>query len=147
MSEVKIFCKPSPFMVCKLKYNKYFITLMCNFNDYNNYIAITIYTAIISKTLCHIIHSISIDETDYQETFSLMISTNALRSQFAITTMENKIIIFDIKTFFYGDLNKEVYMYPPEGYDCKNKIFKLKRALDGLKQTLLCWNMRFASFL
>lgn len=71
----------------------------------------------------------------YQETFSPVISTNALRSLFALATMKNyKIVTFDIKiTFLYGELNEEVYIYSPETYDCKNKIFKLRRALYGLK--------------
>jgi len=36
-------------------------------------------------------------------------------------------------------------MYPPEGYNYKNKI--LKKAIYGLKQTPLRWNMRFMNFL
>lgn len=38
-------------------------------------------------------------------------------------------------------------MYPPEGYNCKNKIFKLNKALYGLKQAPLRWNIRFTDFL
>jgi len=86
---------------------------------------------------------------NYEETFSPVISTSALRSLFAIAAIKNyKIITFDIKTaFLYGNIEEDVYMYPPEGYNCKGKVFKLKKALYGLKQASLSWNIRFTDFL
>lgn len=85
----------------------------------------------------------------YQETFSPVISTSALRVLFAVGAIKNYVIvIFDIKTaFLYGEVEEDVYMYPPEGYDCKGKVFKLKKALYGLKQASLRWNIRFTNFL
>lgn len=83
---------------------------------------------------------------NYEETFSSVISTSALRSLFTIAAMKNyATITFDIKTaFFYGILDKDIlYMYPPDGYNCTNKVFKLKKALYGLKQAPLKWNMTF----
>jgi len=89
------------------------------------------------------------NEIDYQETYSPVIGQNALRSIFAIAAAkECEIIIFDVKTaFLYGELEDEVYMYPPEGYNYKRKILKLKKALYGLKQAPLRWNIRFTNFL
>lgn len=80
---------------------------------------------------------------DYKETFSPVISTNALRSLFAIAAMKNYMItMFDIKTaFLYGALDEDVYMYPPDGYNGKDRVFKLKKALYGLKQAPLAWNV------
>ncbi|KAL6438816.1 hypothetical protein ACFW04_003716 [Cataglyphis niger] len=63
-------------------------------------------------------------------------------------TKRYSIAAFNIKTaFLYGQLDEEIYIYPPDGYKVKNKYFKLKKALYGLKQVPLSWNMRFSSFL
>jgi len=72
---------------------------------------------------------------DYKETVSPVISSNALKSLFAIAAMkEFAIMTFDIKTaFLYGILDEDVYIYPPDGYNYKGKVFKLKKALYGLK--------------
>jgi len=89
------------------------------------------------------------NEIDYQETYSPVMSQNALRSIFAIAAAkECEIITFDVKTaFLYEELEDEVYMCPPKGYNYKRKILKLKKALYGLKQAPLRWNMRFTNFL
>jgi len=88
-------------------------------------------------------------EIDYQETYSPVIGHSALRSIFALATAKDyKMVIFDVKTaFLYGDLEDEIYMYQPEGYNYKNKILKLKKAIYGLKQAPLRWNIRFTNFL
>lgn len=77
-----------------------------------------------------------------------MINTSALRSLFALATMKKyKFVTFDIKTaFLYGNTEEEIYMHPPEGYNCKDKIFKLKKAWYDLKQAPLRWNIRFTNF-
>jgi len=89
------------------------------------------------------------NELDYQETYSPVIGQNALRSIFAIAAAkDNKIISFDVKTaFLYGELEEDVYMYPPKGYNYKRKILKLKKTLYGLKQASLRWNIKFTNFL
>lgn len=88
-------------------------------------------------------------DIDYIETYSPVISMTALRSLFAIAAQMNyKIVLFDIKTaFLYGELKDDIYVYPPEGYNEKEKLFKLKKALYGLKQAPLTWNKRFSDFL
>lgn len=48
------------------------------------------------------------------------------------------MITCDIKTvFLYGELDEDIYMQPPQGYDYEEKICKLKEALYGLKQAPL----------
>lgn len=86
---------------------------------------------------------------DYEETFSLVVNNVSLRILFALAVKKNySLITFDIKTaFLYGNLDEDVYMYPPEGYNYGNKICKLQRALYGLKQAPLKWNQRFSTFL
>lgn len=49
---------------------------------------------------------------------------------------------FDIKTdFLYGNLQEQVYMEQPEGYnDGLGLMCKLNRSFYGLKQTPRCWS-------
>lgn len=86
---------------------------------------------------------------DYFETFSPVISNNSLRTLLALAASnEYEITTFDIKTaFLYGELEEDVFMLPPEGYEYGNRVCKLKKALYGLKQAPLKWNQRFADFL
>lgn len=53
----------------------------------------------------------------------------------------------DVKNaFLHGDLEEEVYMEPPLGFDGKygpDKICRLKKTLYGLKQSLRAWFGRF----
>lgn len=86
---------------------------------------------------------------DFEETYSPVVSTTALRILFALTTIRNyKMVTFDIKTaFLYGNLNENIYMYLPEGYNHSNKICRLNKALYGLKQASFSWNQRFSNFL
>ena len=48
-----------------------------------------------------------------------------------------------ITAFLNGELKKDIYMKQPEGFTRKRKeynVWKLKRSLYGLKQSLRCWN-------
>jgi len=49
----------------------------------------------------------------------------------------------DIKTaFLYGNLEEEIYMEQPEGFRAKGhkaKVYRLKKAIYGLKQAALAW--------
>ena len=55
----------------------------------------------------------------------------------------------DIKTaFLHGDLDENIFMELPEGYDEKpTSVCKLQKALYGLKQAPLKWNQKLTNFL
>ena len=57
--------------------------------------------------------------------------------------------LFDVKTaFLYGELEEEVYLEQPEGFDDgSGRVCRLKRSLYGLKQAPRRWNKRFISFM
>lgn len=86
---------------------------------------------------------------DYEETFSPVVNSSSLRTLLAIATKRRDYIVkFDIKTaFLYGNLDEEIFMELPDGYNCNNKICRLNKALYGLKQAPLRWNQRFTTFL
>jgi hypothetical protein len=68
----------------------------------------------------------------------------------SVAAAENlKLLQFDIKTaFLYGELQEEIYMKQPEGYDDgSGRVCKLHRSLYGLKQAPRCWNKRFVNFI
>lgn len=74
---------------------------------------------------------------DYEKLYSPVVNSAALRILFALAAHYDwSFIKFDVKTaFLYEELEEEIFMYLPEGYEeTENKICKLKKALYGLKQ-------------
>lgn len=80
---------------------------------------------------------------DYQETFSPVIRHSTLRLLFALSVQYGMDVThLDITTaFLNGNLKENIFMYIPEGLIVKgsNKVFKLKKAIYGLKQSSLAW--------
>jgi hypothetical protein len=57
----------------------------------------------------------------------------------------------DVKTtFLHGDLEEEIYMQQPQGYEVKGKanlVCRLKKSLYGLKQAPRQWYLKFDRFM
>lgn len=87
---------------------------------------------------------------NYFETYSPVVKFTTLRAILALTASENlEVIQFDVKTaFLYGELEEEIYMKQPIGYnDGTGRVCKLLKSLYGLKQASRCWNKRFSTFI
>lgn len=87
---------------------------------------------------------------DYDETFSPTVRYDSIRLLLSIAAEQNlEIIQFDIKTaFLYGELNEQIFMFPPEGLECpSNMVCRLNKSLYGLKQAPRCWNTKFNTVL
>ena len=53
-------------------------------------------------------------------------------------------------TFLHGDLEKEIYMQQPQGYEVKgkeNSVCRLNKSLYGLKKAPRQWYLNFDRFL
>ena len=54
------------------------------------------------------------------------------------------------KTFLHGDLDEEIYMAQPQGFEVKGKeslVCRLKKSLYGLKQPSWQWYIKFDNFM
>ena len=87
---------------------------------------------------------------DYQETFSPVAKINTIQMLLSlVANLDWSLQQFDVKNaFLNGDLEEEVYMDLPPGFDSKSKngkICKLKKSLYGLKQSPRAWCDRFSN--
>ena len=85
---------------------------------------------------------------DYEETFSPVVRFASIRLLLAIVAhMDLELYQMDVKTaFLNGELNEEIYMDQPTGFEVKgqeHKVCKLNRSIYGLKQASRQWNKRF----
>ena len=82
---------------------------------------------------------------DYDETFCPVVRFESIRSILAMAAQKGLIVHqMDVTSaFLNGNLDEEVYMAQPEGFEVKGKehlVCRLKRSLYGLKQAPRCWN-------
>ena len=83
---------------------------------------------------------------DYQETFAPVVKINSIRVLLSLAAKYNwPLHQLDIKNaFLNGDLEEEVFMIPPPGFE---KVFDqhkvCKKSLYGLKQSPRAWFERF----
>jgi len=85
---------------------------------------------------------------DYQETFAPVAKLNTIRVLLSLASnLDWPLYQLDVKNaFLNGDLEEEVYMEIPPGFDTPattNKVCKLKKSLYGLKQSPRAWFDKF----
>src|SRR5215813_3783108 len=85
---------------------------------------------------------------DYFDTYSPVTRITSIRMLIAIAALFGlEIHQMDVKTaFLNGELDEEIYMEQPEGFNVpgqKNKVCKLVKSLYGLKQAPKKWHEKF----
>jgi hypothetical protein len=80
--------------------------------------------------------------SDYDEVFAPVARAATLRTLLSYAGKNNYIVKqFDVKTaFLNGNLQEEIYLRPPPGFETGNKVMRLKKSLYGLKQAAKVWN-------
>ncbi|RVW31842.1 Retrovirus-related Pol polyprotein from transposon TNT 1-94 [Vitis vinifera] len=82
------------------------------------------------------------------ETFAQVAKMNTVRILLSLATHYNQQLLqYDVKNaFLHGDLDEEIYMNIPPGFEGNmgNKVCKLKKTLYKLKQSPRAWFGRFA---
>jgi len=89
---------------------------------------------------------------DYEETYAPVARLEAIRLLLAFTScLDFKLFQMDVKSaFLNGLLNEEVYVSQPPKFEDINytgHVYKLKRALYGLKQPPRAWYEHLSNFL
>ncbi|CAL5356856.1 unnamed protein product [Camellia sinensis] len=89
---------------------------------------------------------------DYNEVFSPVMKHTFIRILLALVAQfDLELAQLDVKTtFLHGDLEKEIYMSQPDGFEVvgkENWACKLNKSLYGLKQSPRQWYKRFDRFM
>ena len=84
-------------------------------------------------------------EIDYDETFSPVERFESIRTVVALSVQRGLKLhqIHVTSAFLNGELEDEVYMKQPEGFEVEGNedlVYKLNKSLYGLKQSSRCWN-------
>ncbi|GJU71524.1 retrovirus-related pol polyprotein from transposon TNT 1-94 [Tanacetum coccineum] len=92
------------------------------------------------------------ESIDYDETYAPVARLESIRILLAIACANDfKLYHLDIKSaFLNGFINEEVYVAQPSGFidfERPNYVYKLKKALFGLKQSPKAWYDRLKAFL
>ena len=80
--------------------------------------------------------------TDYDEVFAPVIRSSTFRLLLAVSAKRKYVVKqFDIKSaFLNGELQEEIYLKQPPGFQVNNQVYRLKKSLYGLKQAARVWN-------
>ncbi|GJT23082.1 retrovirus-related pol polyprotein from transposon TNT 1-94 [Tanacetum coccineum] len=93
------------------------------------------------------------DWVDYNEIFSLVVKMTTIKLVMSIVASEDlHLEQLDVKTaFLHGDLDEDIYMTQPEGFNLvgkeENLMCKLNKSLYRLKQAPRQWYLKFESFM
>jgi hypothetical protein len=76
-------------------------------------------------------------ERDYGEVYAPVSKHATMRGILAhVAGMDLELIQLDVKTaFLNGELEEEIYMKPPPGYENNGKVWRLRKALYGGKRS------------
>jgi hypothetical protein len=93
-----------------------------------------------------------IEGINFEETYALVARMEAIYLLLAYACSKNvKVYQMDVKsTFLNGELEEEVYIEQPEGFQLSENtdyVCKLKKALYGLKQAPRAWYSRLDKYL
>jgi hypothetical protein len=85
---------------------------------------------------------------DFDEIFYPVVKMTSIRTILNLVVVENFHIeqLYVKKTFLHGDLEEEIYMQQPQGYEVKGKenlVCRLKKSLYGLKKAPRQWYLKF----
>ncbi|KAE8670806.1 hypothetical protein F3Y22_tig00112079pilonHSYRG00011 [Hibiscus syriacus] len=85
---------------------------------------------------------------DYFDTYSPVTKISTIRALFALASIHKlQVHQMDVKTaFLNGDLDEEIYMEQPLGFEApgmEGKVYRLKKSLYGLKQAPKQWYEKF----
>lgn len=83
----------------------------------------------------------------YGDTFAPVAKINTVRILVSLAANQNwPLRQYDVKNaFLNGYLEEEVFMEPPLGINCGDKVCRLKKASYSLKQSPRAWFGRFSS--
>lgn len=87
---------------------------------------------------------------DFKQTYAPVASLTTIRIFFTLVNQHDLVTsqIDVANAFLNGDLEEELYLLPPKGYNQnQNSVWKLNKSLYGLKQAPRNWNRKFHSFL
>ncbi|KAL2226886.1 UNVERIFIED_CONTAM: Retrovirus-related Pol polyprotein from transposon TNT 1-94 [Sesamum indicum] len=87
---------------------------------------------------------------DFIDVFTPIVKLTTIRLVLSMVAAENlELQQMDVKTvFLHGDLEEEIYMVQPEGYNRDDQqVCRLKKSLYGLKQALWQWYRKFDNFM
>jgi hypothetical protein len=93
-----------------------------------------------------------VEGIDFGETFALVARMESTRLILAYASSKHiKVYQMDVKyAFLNGDLEEEVYMEQPDGFqvqEVEQYVYRLKKALYGLKQAPRAWYSRLDNYL
>ena len=89
---------------------------------------------------------------DYDETFSPVVMFTTIQALITYATQRGMLIhqMDIVIAFLNGQLDEEIYMDQPEGFEEPGKerlVCRLQKSLYGLKQAPRCWNRELQRFL